>query len=131
MSNQSMGKIPLVHTSIKKEAMLRSLRANFGRVTKAANAIQITRQTHYNWYKEDEEYRNQVDNIKYESYDAFGDLVFDTVIKKLTEGNTSVANRCFQTMFSRWAEHMEVTNPFKTRLVARIKYTDKPTHDAT
>ncbi len=121
-----MSKSTFMQTFAKKEAMIKALQANYGRISKAADTAQITRQTHYNWYKEDEEYRRRVDNIKYEAFDAFGDLVFDVVIKKLNEGNTAVVNRCFQTMFGRWPEHMEMTNPYKAVIVAKYNYVDKP-----
>lgn len=124
-----MSKFPLVSTSVKKEAMLKSLQNHSGRVSKAAKAIQITRQTHYNWYKEDEVYRNQVDNIKYECFEELGELVLDSVIAKLNEGNPAVISRCFQLMFSKWVEQMARTNPYRPRMTTKIKYIDKPNHE--
>jgi hypothetical protein len=110
----------------RKEAMLRALQANFGRVSKAAQAAEITKQTHYNWYKNDEEYRNSVDNIKYECYEEFGDLVFNAVLKKLEEGNTSVINKCFFTLFAKWAEQMAMDNPYRPKLTMKFNYVNKP-----
>jgi hypothetical protein len=110
----------------KKEAMLKALQGNFGRVSKAAAAAQITKQTHYNWYKNDEEYRHSVDNIKFEGFEEFGDLVFSAVIDKLKEGNTAVVNKCFQTVFADWVGQMERGSPYKPRIITTIKYIDKP-----
>ncbi len=105
--------------------MLTALRANFGRISKAAEAVNITRQTHYHWYRHDEEYRNSVDNIKYETYEEFEDMVLEAVIKKLNEGNASVINRCFNTVFSKWAENMAKASPVKPKIITRIKYVSK------
>lgn len=104
--------------------MLRALQTNLCRVSKAAEIVGITKQTHYNWYKNDEEYRNSVDNIKYESFEEFGDLVFNAVLKKINEGNTAVINRCFFTLFAKWAEQMTRTNPYTPKIIPRIKYID-------
>ena len=43
--------------------MLEALEKSLGVVTSACKAVGIARQTHYEWYKEDEDYRNSVDSI--------------------------------------------------------------------
>jgi len=110
----------------KKEAMLKALQATYGSVRSAASMAQITPQTHYNWYKYDEDYRDRVDVIKYEAYEEYKDLVIEAVFKKVKEGNAAVINKSFHTLFAKWAEQMERANPYRPRLVPKIKYVDKP-----
>lgn len=121
-----MSKSSDLTTSLKQEAMLKALQATCGAVKKAASIAQITPQTHYNWHKNDEAYRSKVDDIQYEAYEAFKELVMEGVLQKVKEGNTSVINRSFQTFFGKWAEQMDRANPYRPRLRAKIKYFDKP-----
>jgi hypothetical protein len=121
-----MSKSTELTTTLKQETMLQALKISCGAVSKAAAMTQITPQTHYNWYKNDEEYRDRVDNIKYEFFEEMKDIVMEALLKKLKEGNTSVINRSFQTFFGKWAEQMDRANPYRPRLTARIKYVDKP-----
>ena len=46
-----------------KVAMLEALRKNMGIVSKSAEAAGISRNTHYLWLKEDEEYKQAVEDI--------------------------------------------------------------------
>ena len=43
--------------------MIEALEKSLGVVTTACKSVGISRQTHYEWYKEDESYRKQVDDI--------------------------------------------------------------------
>lgn len=106
--------------------MLRALRSSYGAVRKAAAMVQITPQTHYNWYKHDEDYRDKVDHIKYETFEEYKDLVIEAVFKKVKEGNAAVINKSFHTLFAKWAEQMDRANPYRPRLVPKIRYVDKP-----
>ncbi len=106
--------------------MLRAMQANLGCVSKAAADAEITKQTHYNWYKNDEVYRESIDNIKYESYEEFRDLVFNAVLKKVNEGDTAVINRCFFTLFNKMTEQMTNDNTYRPRLTAKFNYINKP-----
>src|SRR5579863_6964795 len=99
-------------TAIKQEAMLKALQATYGTVKRAAAMVQITPQTHYNWYKNDEGYREKVDSLKYELYEDYKDLVMEAVLKKVREGNSSIINRSFQTFFAKWVDQMERANPY-------------------
>tara|TARA_R100001460_G_scaffold1564_2_gene5837 strand:+ start:1212 stop:1556 length:345 start_codon:yes stop_codon:yes gene_type:complete len=51
-------------TKDQKKAMLASLEKNLGVVTSACKAVGISRQTHYNWLKNDTEYKEQVEDIE-------------------------------------------------------------------
>lgn len=55
--------IKLTQTDIHKKAMIEALEKSLGVVTTACKAVGIARQTHYEWYKEDEDYRLKVDSI--------------------------------------------------------------------
>jgi len=121
-----MSKSSQLTTSLKKEEMLKALQANYGAVRKASIIAQITTQTHYHWYKYDETYRDKVDTIKYETYEEYKELVIAAVLKKVEEGNAAVINRSFHILFAKWAEQMERANPYRPRLVPKIKYVDKP-----
>jgi len=46
-----------------KKAMVEALKSSFGIVSTAASNVGISRQTHYNWIKDDPEYSEQVENI--------------------------------------------------------------------
>jgi hypothetical protein len=111
-----------------QQAMLRALKVSCGSVTKAAAMVDITPQTHYNWYRNNEVYRDNVDNIKYEVFEGYKDMVIEAVFKKVSEGNTSVINKCFNTLFAKWAEQMERANPYRPRLLPKINYVKKPEH---
>lgn len=117
-----------ISTSIHQATMIAALQATCGNVNRAAEKAHISRQAHYNWYKNDEAYREQGDMIKYESYQEFRDLVMESVVQKLKEDNTSVINRCFQNLFAKFPQEMQRGNPYHPRLVAKIKYFHKAGH---
>lgn len=48
---------------ILKKAMIEALEKSLGVVTMAAKSVGIARSTHYNWLKEDEEYRKAVEDL--------------------------------------------------------------------
>ena len=50
-------------TNTKKEAMLEALERSLGIVTTACNAVGVGRTTHYQWMKDDREYREAVKGI--------------------------------------------------------------------
>lgn len=43
--------------------MIEALEKSLGVVTTACKSVGISRQTHYEWYKEDESYRKKVDDV--------------------------------------------------------------------
>ena len=50
-------------TQDNKELLLKALQKSLGIVTEACNKSGLSRTQHYKWYKEDEEYRKQVQEI--------------------------------------------------------------------
>ena len=121
-----MSKSSELTTTLKKGEMLKAVQVCYGGIKRAAALAQISPQTHYNWYKHDEDYRDKIDTLKYESYEEFKDLVLEAVLAKVKEGNASVINKCFHAFFGKWADQMERANPYRPRLVAKIKYFSKP-----
>jgi hypothetical protein len=53
----------LTTTDIHKKAMIEALEKSLGVVTTACKTVGISRQTHYEWYREDEAYKAEVDSI--------------------------------------------------------------------
>ena len=53
----------LTATDIHKKAMIEALEKSLGIVTTACKQVGIARQTHYEWYREDAEYKAAVDGI--------------------------------------------------------------------
>jgi hypothetical protein len=60
-----------------KKKMIEALERSLGRVTEAAEAINIARSTHYDWMQKDEEYKHAVE--------AIGEKALDFVESKLFE----------------------------------------------
>lgn len=53
----------LTKTDITKKAMIEALEKSLGIVTTACKSVDIARQTHYEWMREDPEYKDKVDSI--------------------------------------------------------------------
>lgn len=53
----------LTQTDIHKKAMIEALEKSLGIVTTACKTVGIARQTHYEWYREDADYKAAVDSI--------------------------------------------------------------------
>ena len=70
-------------TNTKKEAMLEALERSLGIVTTACNAVGIGRTTHYQWMKDDPEYKQAVKDIDNRTLD-FAESHLHKLIK---EGN--------------------------------------------
>lgn len=54
----------MTRTDRHKKAMIEALNKNLGVITLACKEVGICRQTHYDWYKEDEQYRKAVDDVE-------------------------------------------------------------------
>lgn len=69
------------NVTLKKDAMLQALTSTLGNVTEAAEKIGINRKTHYEWLKDDPEYKAAVDSLKNVALDFA-----ESQLKKLMEG---------------------------------------------
>jgi hypothetical protein len=115
-----------INITQQQQRMLKALAAHYGIVSRACKATGISRQTHYNWYSENEAYRERVDTLKFECHEEFKDLIMQAVIKKIKEGNTTIIALCFKTACAKDAECMERLNPYKERITAAIKIVPHP-----
>ncbi len=111
-------------TAQQQTRMLKALQASYCNVTRATKAVGITRQTHYNWYKNDQEYQDKVDDLKFECHEEFKDLVMEGIVKKLKEGNTAILSLCYKTLVVKDQEHLSSMNPYKTQMRAVYKLSD-------
>ena len=62
-----------------KKAMLTALKENYGRVTRSCEAVDIARQTHYNWLKDDPEYKEAVEAIDEAAIDHVESKLFERI----------------------------------------------------
>jgi len=70
-------------TEKKKTAVLKALGKSLGIVTPACKEANISRETYYNWYKVDPDFKKQVDEIN----EIQGDFVENQLFKKIKEGS--------------------------------------------
>jgi hypothetical protein len=75
----------MTKTDIHKKAMIEALEKSLGVVTSACKSVDIARQTHYEWMKEDEEYKAAVDSIA----DVAIDFAESQLHKQIKEGNST------------------------------------------
>jgi hypothetical protein len=68
-------------TNKKKKMFLEVFKNNGANISATCNAIKIDRQTYYNWYKKDEKFKKQVEEIK-ESLIDFAESMLLKKIKK-------------------------------------------------
>lgn len=62
-----------------KKAMIVALKKHLGRVTRACEDVDIVRQTHYNWFKDDSEYRSLVEEIDEAAIDHVESKLFEKI----------------------------------------------------
>lgn len=77
MASDSIG-----HT---KKVMIEALEKSLGVVTTAAKQAGISRDTHYRWLKEDEEYKQSVEELS----DVALDFAESQLFKQIKDGNTA------------------------------------------
>lgn len=66
-----------------KEKMIQALELNLGNVTASCKAMNISRDTHYRWMKEDKEYRKAVKDME----NAALDFAESSLLKQIAKGN--------------------------------------------
>jgi len=71
--------------STLKKAMIEALEKSLGIVTTACKSVGIDRGTHYNWYRDDEDYKKAVLGID----DMTIDFAESHLHKKIKEGDTT------------------------------------------
>ena len=69
---------------IKKEAMIEALEKSLGVITMACKNVGIARKTHYEWYKEDMEYKEAVDDVINIALDFAESMLYKQIQEKDT-----------------------------------------------
>ena len=75
----------MTNSDINKKGMLEALEKSLGIVTSACKSVGISRETHYRWLREDEQYRIQVESIS----DIALDFAESQLHKQISEGEVS------------------------------------------
>ena len=68
----------------KKKLMIEALKSELGVVTAACEKVSISRETHYNWRKTDENYKEEAEAI----LDMILDFAENSLYKQINKGNT-------------------------------------------
>lgn len=71
-------------TALKKEQMIKALEKSLGVITAACKAVKIERSTHYDWYKNDEKYKNAVDSLAEVTLDFAEEMLHERIKSKDT-----------------------------------------------
>ena len=72
-------------TKIQKKAIVEALERSLGVVTTACKSVGIARQTFYEWYKNDEDFKKSVDSIE----DIALDFAESQLHKQIKDGNVT------------------------------------------
>lgn len=75
-------------TKLTKKAFIDVYKQTFGNVANACESIGISRQTFYNWRKEDDDFRTEIESI--EPNEMLMDLVETKLVEKIKEGDTTI-----------------------------------------
>lgn len=62
-----------------KKGMIGAMKRSLGRITEAAEACNISRQTHYNWMKDDEEYKQAIEAVEESAIDFVESKLFELI----------------------------------------------------
>jgi hypothetical protein len=91
----------------KKQQMILALEKSLGIVTTACLSVGISRESHYNWYNEDIEYKTAVDSIK----DIKLDFVESQLHKNIQNGDTTAIIFALKTLGKNrgFIEKQEIT----------------------
>lgn len=75
----------MTNSDIKKGAMIEALEQSLGVVTTACKVVGISRETHYRWLKEDDEYKEKVESL----VDVALDFAESQLHKQIRDGNST------------------------------------------
>jgi len=90
----------------KKAQMIKALEKSLGVITTACKQVGIDRQTHYNWYNADSEYKSKVDDLK----NVTLDFAESQLHKQIQEGNTTATIFLLKTLGKKrgYVERQEI-----------------------
>lgn len=77
----------MTKADINKKAMIEALEKSLGVVTTACKNVGISRETHYKYYREDEDYKAKVDGVE----DIAIDFAESQLHKQIKEGSTAAS----------------------------------------
>lgn len=82
----------------KKEQLIEALEKSNGIIKYACEKIGITRMTYYNWYKEDEEFKETVEGIGESAIDVVESKLFDKIegIFTIKKGGNGIPDKIYQ-----------------------------------
>lgn len=69
----------MTKTDTKKSVMIQALESSLGVVSVACSKADVSRETHYRWYREDEEYKAKVDDVKNVSLDFAESMLLENI----------------------------------------------------
>jgi hypothetical protein len=75
----------MTNKDINKKAMLDALEKSLGVVTSACKSVDISRETHYRWLREDADYKAAVDELS----DVALDFAESQLHKQIKDGNST------------------------------------------
>jgi len=75
----------MANNDITKKAMVEALEKSLGIVTTACKSVGISRETHYRWLREDENYKKEVEALA----DVAIDFAESQLHKQIKEGNST------------------------------------------
>ncbi len=74
---------------LKKEMFVEALRKNLGNITKACKAININRQTYYNWKDADPQFQEKCDSVPEELLDMAEHALLTEIKSPESKGHTT------------------------------------------
>jgi hypothetical protein len=75
----------MTNTDITKKAMIEALEKSLGIVTSACKSVDISRETHYRWLREDADYKAAVEALS----DVALDFAESQLHKQIKDGNST------------------------------------------
>jgi len=102
--------------------MITALASKLGVVTDACNEVGIARKTHYEWYKEDAEYAEAVDDIANVSLDFAESMLY----QRMREKDTTAIIFYLKTRGKArgYVERQEITGKDGEPIIPIIKFTN-------
>jgi hypothetical protein len=97
--------------AVLKQAMVQAMEKSLGIVTTACKSVGISRDSHYRWMRDDEEYRAQIESIESMALD----LAESKLHEQILEGNTACIIFFLKTKGKRrgYVEKQEVETTIK------------------
>jgi hypothetical protein len=116
----------MTNSDINKKGMVDALEKSLGVVTSACKSVGISRETHYRWLREDEEYKNEVESIS----DIALDFAETQLQKQIKEGSTAATIFYLKTKGKKrgYIERVEqeIRGGLENKLEISIVRTDTP-----